>query len=350
MMGEKNSLLVNRVGGQLYQILADEEALYVVHLGSMRSGRSLRQGLNDAAEFKPLPGNERIPRNEIELVHIRRGGDQTEISMNTAGGERTWRMNIRIPDEAVRMIFGSLALLCEEMDGDDVQTLPEGLTEAEEAAFDAMDIPPVPGGELILEVFTGSMAVLLPSLLWARQSSAILWMNLLYLPLALVLLAHCEGTRFARFGMKRLLLMLPGVALTLMNVRLNLPNPGQVLLPSALIALLLTLGYVAVTGEKRSLRKTAVVLVLVLLTYAPGAALSMNTLGGETLRTSRVTPRLVRTDWIEVPLDGRQQRLYVHPEICRRLSVNEPCALQLRRGWLGIEYWTAAPRERPSEV
>lgn len=349
MTGDRNSLLVNGVGGRLYQILADEEALYAVYLGSMRSGHSLRREIDDVSGYVPGPGDERILREEIELVHIRRGDDQTEISMNTADGERTWRMNIRIPDEAVRMIFGGLSLLCEEMDAEKL-LLSEGLTEAEEAAFDAMEIPPVPGGELILEVLTGSMAVLLPSLLWVRQSPALFWLNLAYFPLILVLLARCEGTRFARFGVKRMLMLLPGMALTLINVRLNLPDPGQVLLPASLIALLLSLVYALMAGEKRSLRKMAAVLVLALLTYGPGAALSMNALGGDTLRTSRVTPRLVRTDWIEAPLDGRQQRFYVHPEVCRKLSVNEPCELRLRRGALGIEFWTAVPRERPSEV
>lgn len=350
MTEEKNSLLVNSAGGKLYQILTDERALYAVYLGSMQSGQSLRRGIEDASRFTYRLGDERIPKDDIELVHITRGSDQTEISMNTADGERTWRMNIRIPDEAVRMIFGGLALICDEMDEDGGALLSDGLTESEKAAFDAMNIPPVPGGEWILEAFSGAMAVLLPALLWMRQSGVLFWLNLAYLPLTIALMARCEGTRFARFRVKRLPMLLPGIGLTLMNVRLNLPEPSQIMLPSALIALLSALVYWALAGERRSLQKTAVVLALAMLTYGPGAALTLNSLDSVTLRTSRVTPRLVRTDWIEAPLDGRQQRFYVHPEICRRLSVNEPCELQLRRGAMGIEYWTAVPRDKPKTV
>lgn len=350
MTDEKNSLLVNRVGGQLYQILADENALYAVHLGSMTSGASLRKSISDVSEYRPGPGNERIPRDEIEIVHIRRGSDQSEISMNTADGERTWRMNIRIPDEAVRMIFGGLSLICEEMDDGGETMPPDGLIEGDTAAIDAMDIPPIPGAEWILEAFAGALAVLLPSMLWLRQSGALFWLNLAYLPLMAVLMARCEGTRFARFSMKRLLMLLPGIGLTLMNVRLNLPDPAQIMMPSVMIALATALIYWILAGEKRSLRKAAAVLILVMLTYAPGAALTLNSLDGKTLRTSRVTPRLVRTDWIEAPLDGRQQRFYVHPDVCRKLSVNEPCELQLRSGAMGIEYWTAVPRDKPKMV
>lgn len=344
MMGEKNSLLVTRIGGLLCQILSDGEALYVVSLGSIRDPGALHRALADVSCVQSGPGAERIPFDEIDIVHIRTGEGRTEISMNTTDGERTWRMNARIPAEAVRSIFGGLNVYLEEFAEEDGCGLREGVEMPEE------DIPPVPGGELLLDVGAGALAVLLPALWWIRQSPLLGWANLLFLPLSLLLLARCEGTRFGRFSLPRALWLLPGAALTLMNVRLNLPEPTQILLPSVGIALLAALLYTLMCGAKRRLRKAAVVLILCLLTYAPGAALSVNALGGDSLRISRVTPRFVRSDWIEAPLNGRQQRFYVHPDVCRRLSVNLPCELRLRRGLLGIEYWTVEPGERPNEV
>lgn len=348
MTGEKNSLLVSRIDGQMYQMLADEKNLYLVWLGSVRRGL-VRRGLNDAGEFVHGPRAERISKAEIEIVHIRAGESQTQISMNTADGERTWYMNICIPEEAVRAIFGGLNLFLEGIPGTDAG-LSEGLAEGDEAAFEKMDIPPIPSGELLLNIAVGTLAVLFSVLWWTKQSALMAWANLLFFPLTMVLLARCEGTRYGRFGLSRLLWTLPGIALTLMNVRLNLPEPGQILLPAACIAVLIALIYTLLCRGRRRIRKIAAVLVICLLTYAPGAALSVNMLGGERIRMSRVTPRIVRSDWVEAPLDGRQQRFYVHPEVCRKLSVNAPCELQLHKGLLGIEYWTVAPQARPDEV
>lgn len=335
MTNEKNSLLAYRAGGAMDQILADDAALYVVRLGNARDGGALYRAIRDVSAFRPGPNAECIPKAEIEIVHIRLGSSQTEISMNTADGERTWRMNVRIPDEAVRMIFGGLNLLCEEMDE------PSEATDY---------LPPIPGGELLLEVFLGALAVLLPVMWWIRAGMALMWANLLFLPLALILLACRAGKRWGRFTLIRGLWLLPGVGLTLTNVRINLPSPAQIVLPAAGIALLLSLVYALLCGGRRSWRKVAVVLVLCLLTYAPGAALSINAMGGEHLRTSRVTPRIVRNDYIEAPLDGRQQRFYVHPTVCRRMSVNAACELRIHRGLLGIEYWTAVPQDWDREV
>lgn len=335
MTNEKNSLLAYRAGGAMEQILADDAAIYVVRLGNVRDAGALFRSIRDVSMFRSGPNSERIPKEEIEAVHIRRGGSQTEISMNTADDERTWRMNIRIPDEAVRMIFGGLNLLCEEMD--EPMEIPD-------------DMPPVPGGELLLDVFAGALAVLLPVMWWIRAGALLTWANLLFLPMFLALLGWGAGRRWGRFKSIRAIWLLPGVGLTLMNVRVNLPNPGQIVLPALGIALMLALLYAMMCGGKRNWRKIAAVLALVLLTYAPGAALSMNALEGERLRSVRVTPRMVRSDWIEAPLDGRLQRFHVHPYICRNLSVNTACELQLHRGVFGIEYWTAVPQDWGKEV
>lgn len=334
-MNEKNSLLAYRAGGAMDQILADDAAIYIVRLGTARDAGALYRAIRDVSAFRSGSNARRIPKSEIEVVHIRLGGSQTEISMNTADDEYTWRMNIRIPDEAVRMIFGGLNLICEEMD------------EPSEAA-DAL--PPVPGAELLAEAALSALAVLLPVMWWIRAGNALMWANLLFLPLALMLLGCRSGKRWGRFTPIRALWLLPGVGLTLTNARINLPNPAQILLPVAGIALILALLYALLCGENRSWRKVAAVLILCLLTYAPGAALSVNAMGGEHLRTSRVTPRIVRSDYIEAPLDGRQQRFYVHPSVCRRMSVNAACELRLYRGMLGIEYWTAVPQAWDKEV
>lgn len=348
MTEEKNSLLVNSIDGQMYQMLADEKYLYLVWLGSMRRGM-VKNSLNDVSEYLPGPHAEKISKTEIEIVHIRADESQTQISMNTADGERTWYMNICIPEEAVRMIFGGLNLFLEGIPGMNADA-SEGLAEGERACFDEVDVPPIPGGELLLNTAVGILAVLFAALWWTKQSVLMAWTNLMFFPLLTVFLARSEGTRYSCFRLSRLLWLLPGIALTLMNIRLNLPDPSQIALPAVGIAVLIALVYALLCHGKRRIRQIAAVLVICLLTYAPGAALSVNMLGGERIRISRVTPRIVRSDWVEAPLDGRQQRFYVHPEVCRRLSVNAPCELQLHKGLLGIEYWTVAPQARPDEV
>lgn len=356
MTAEKNSLLVSEIGGQLFQILGDESALYVIRLGLRRGGISMYRALNGPEDFVPGPNAQRIPKSRIGMVHIRTGWHQTEISINTADDERTWRMDERIPDEAVRRIFGGLELFCEEIPAEELWIDAEALSGAESGfsaegePVDLQRVPPVRSGELFLDAVMTALAILLPAFWWSRQSGMLSLANLLYFPAALMLLARCEGTRSGRFSPLRLVWLLPGCALTLMHARLNLPDMTQILLPSVTIALGLTALYVLLCGEKRRWRKVAVVLAVCLLTYAPGASLSVNAFGGEIIRTSRVVPRFVRTDWIEAPLDGRQQRFYVRPDICRELSVNLPCELQLRRGAMGIEYWTVVPWERPNEV
>jgi len=334
-MNEKNSLLAYRAGGAADQILADDAAIYVVQLGNARDGGALHRAIRDVSAFRPGPNAERIAKADVEIVHIRLGSDQTQISMNTADGERTWRMNVRLPDEAVRMIFGGLNLICEEMD--------------EPADYDG-DLPPIPGGELLLEAFLGAAAVMLPLMWWIRAGAFLMWANLLFLPVMLISMACRAGRRWGRFSLARGLWLLPGVGLTLLNVRVNLPQPVQLILPAAGIALLLALIYALLSGERRSWRKAAVVLTLCLLTYAPGAAMSVNALGGESLRAIRVTPRIVRSDHIEAPLDGRLQRFYVHPTVCRKMSVNASCELRLHRGLMGIEYWTAAAQDWDKEI
>ena len=346
---EKNSLLVNQIGGLLYQILADDDALYVVRLGSVRDPGAMERALPDAAAFEPGENARRIAREDIEMVHIRRDDSQTEISLSSPDGEDTWRMNIRLPDEAIQRFFGGLTLLCEEIpDEEGTQWPPEDFLDV--ALPGVENAPPIRAGELLLDLGLSALAALVATLWWLRPDGNLFWTTLLFFPACVVLLARCANTRDGRFSPSRLLWLLPGVALTLVNVRLNLPNPAQILLPAALIALLSALLYALLCGSARSGRKIAVVLVACLLTYAPGAALSINALNGERLRLSRVTPRIVRSDWIEAPLDGMLQQFYVRPDVCEKLSVNEPCELQLYRGMLGIEYWMVAPQERPDEV
>ena len=339
---EKNSLLVNQIGGLLVQILADEDALYAIWLGSVRDADALSRALPDASAFSPSERARRIPRSEIGMAHIVRDDSRTEISLSTADDEFTWHMNVRLPDEAVERFFGGMPLVCEE-----IEQPAEG---AEEADAEGQALPPVRADELLIDVGVSALAMLTATLWWVRPSELLFGLTLLFFPACAALLARCAGSRNGRFSPTRLLWLLPGMALTLVNVRLNLPDPMQIILPAACIALLMAAVYGLLSGSGRSARRIAIVLVACLLTYAPGAALSVNALSGEWLRMSRVTPRMVRSDWIEAPLDGRMQRFYVRPDVCRSLSVNEPCELQLHRGCMGIEYWMVVPQERSDEV
>lgn len=345
---ERESLLVNRVGGMLYQILSDEEALIVVPLGHRRDGRVMRRTIDGTSQFDPTKGMQRILRTDVALLRLSRGWDRTELCLSTVqGAEYTWHMSERLPDEGVYAIFHGLNLMCSELD-----SLPENGEEPEgsldgwtEASPEAEEAPRSHGGELLLETLMASLGVLLPALWWINHSELLFWLNLAFLPAGLVLLA-----RQGRLGLTKALWLLPGAALALDCALVNLADPRQVILPTIAIAAALTLMYALLCGRRRKGWRTAAVFLLCLTTYAPGAAMGINSFGAEPLRTMRVNPSRVQYESVEIRLEGETMRLHVPPEVTRRLSVVTRCTLQYCRGSLGIEYWVVSPPLQPDQV
>lgn len=354
---EENSLLVHRIGGQMYQVLADEEALYVVLLGSMHSRASLYRALVDPSEFSPGPGMERIEKAEVESVSALLGVAQTEISLQTGTGEEfLWHVNCCVPEEGLRRIFSGMDLTIGLLPNDralveiNPEDLPEGLydslriREMLQAFENAPQKRLRSGTEVLAEVGMNALSVLFPALWWIHQSRLLFICNLLLLPVGLALLTRAKFMQ-KKSPLKRILWLLPGIAMMLINARVNFTNPAQILLPSALIALFLAIFYALLCGEKRTLRRVVAVLIVCLLTYAPGAALSLNSLKQETMRVAKANPVLIRQQWVDVRIDGRIRRFHTRPEVTRTLSTAEWCELRHCRGLFGIEYWVIAPND-----
>lgn len=362
---EENSLLVHRIGGSMFQVLSDETALYVVYLGDVRGRASLYRALVDPAQFRPGPGMERIEKAQVEALSVLLGVAQTEINLRMrTGEERSWHVNCCVPEEGLRSIFDGVEMEIGLLPNEralvelDPGELPEGLYDTlrirqelmnlEGAADNADAMRQKSGGEVLIDVGMSALSVLFPALWWLHQSVLLFFCNLLMLPLGLTLLAREEHG--GRFSPVRILMLLPGVAMMLMNLRVNLTQPSQILLPSAVIAGLLTLGYAILCGERRKWRKVAAVLAVCLLTYAPGAAVSLNSLKSETQQVVMADPALIRPQWADVWLDGRLQRFYARPEVTRTLSSAARCELRRCCGLLGVEYWVLMPADHSGTV
>ena len=365
---EEISLLVHRIGGRMFQVLADEGALYVVYLGDMRSRAALRRSVVDPVEFVAGRGVERIRKADADYVRVLLGLSLTEISLHMLDGtEFVWHMNCWVPEEEVRRLFSGIRLhlgaLPEERELVDVdpEDAPEGFydgmrirreffgTPAEESENDD-DVPPAPGLEVLIEWGTGALSVLFTALWWLNQSVLVFALNLLLLPAAIVLLGLKQGERLGRFTPGKLFWLLPGLGMRLLNVRINVVDKAAILLPAAVIAVILALLYAVLCGKRLSWRKVVGVLVLCLLTYGPGAALSLNTLRTEEIRIARVDPVLIRPNWVDVRLDGVVRRMHAPPQVTGTLSSAGWCELRMYRGMMGIEYWTVIPGNLPDAV
>lgn len=365
---EEISLLVHRIGGRMFQVLADEAALYVVYLGNMRSRAALQRAVVNPSEFVPGEGVEYLSKANADYVRILAGMSQTEISLHMLdGSEIVWHMNCCVPPEGLKRIFEGIRMHIDplpearELVEVDPEDLPDGLYDglrirqelfgmpSEEFENDE-DLPPAPGTEVLIDWGIGALSVLFTALWWLNQSKLVFALNLLLLPAALAFSGVKQGTRQGRFTPGKLLWLLPGAGLMLINVRINVVSPQAIALPAVAIAMLLTLMYALLSGSRRSWRKIAVVLILCLLTYAPGAALSLNTLKTEEIRIARVDPMLIRPGWVDVRLDGAVRRMYASPQVTRTLSSAGWCELRLCRGVMGIEYWMVMPGNLPDEV
>ena len=359
---EENSLLVHRIGGQMYQVLADEAALYVVYLGNVSSRASLYRALMDPSEFKPGPGMERIEKDAAESLSILLGIAQTEIYLRMRSGEEhVWHVNCCVPEVGLQRIFEGIDMEIGLMPNDralveiDPEELPEGLYDSLRIRQELLglekgpDRRPRSGVEILVEGGMNAFSVLFPALWWLDHSRLLFFCNLLMLPLGLALLAR-EVVGQGRLSPKRALWLLPGAAMMLINMRVNLPQPVQILLPAAVIAGVPALAYALLCGKKRRWRRIAVVLAICLLTYGPGAALSVNSLKQETLRVVKADPLLIRPQWVDVRVDGAIRRFYARPEVTRTLSSAAWCELRHCRGLMGIEYWVIVPEDGSGKI
>lgn len=359
---EENSLLVHRIGGQMYQVLADESALYVVYLGNVRSRASLYRALLDPSEFRPGPGMERMEKAAAESVSILLGVAQTEIYLRLQSGEEcVWHVNCCVPEEGLQRIFDGIDIEIGLLPNDralveiDPEDLPEGLYDSLRIRQELLGLAKGPekrprsGTEILVEGGMNAFSVLFPALWWLHHSRFLFFCNLLMLPLGLALLAR-EVVGGGKLSPKRILWLLPGVAMLLINMRINLPQPVQILTPAAAIAAILTFAYVLLCGKKRRLSRIALVLAVCLLTYGPGAALSVNALRQETLRVVKADPLLIRPQWVDMRVDGAIRRFYARPEVTRTLSSAAWCELRHCRGLLGIEYWVIVPEDGSGAV
>lgn len=354
---EENSLLVHRIGGQMYQVLSDETALYVVYLGNVRSRASLYRALMDPSEFRPGPGMERIEKGDAESISILLGIAQTEIYLRMrTGEEHVWHVNCCVPEEGLRRIFDGIDMEIGLLPNEralveiDPEDLPEGLYDSLRIRQELLgsdkgpEKQPKSGTEILVEGGMNAFSVLFPALWWLHHSKLLFFCNLLMLPLGLALLAR-KVIGEGRLSPKRALWLLPGVAMLMINIRVNLPHPAQILLPAAVISGVLALTYMLLCGKKRRWRRIALVLAVCLLTYGPGAALSVNSLKQETLRVVKSDPLLIRPQWVDVRVDGVIRRFYASPEVTRTLSSAAWCELRHCRGLLGIEYWVIVPED-----
>ena len=389
---EKNSLLVYRIGGGMDQILGDDAALYLVPLGDMRDPEALSRALDSPAEFVSDAGMERVPKSEVQLMRIRRGRNQTELCLCRADGqEQTWRMNERMPDEAMRTVLNNIELFCEEMseeedplDESDPDDVSDGIrewfeseaaeseeewatdpdSEEDEEAPDAwlpqpaepdqeQDVPPARGGQALAVLITSALALLSPLLWWWNHGltipefhsmRALLWLNLCVLPMGLVVLARAPAPASRRFRAIYLLWLIPGIVIMLSYVKVNIADYSQLLIPCAAVAALAALFYALLCGEGRKWKRVAVVMVVCMLTYSPGVVAVLNSGQAETVRTSSARIVRIREDWVELSVEGSIRRFYVSPMLSLVVSESSMCTLRLCRGTLGVEYWVVEPR------
>ena len=327
----KNSLLVTRIGGESCQVLADEESLYIVRLGVSYDPASCHRAIRDLSGFRPGPGMRRIPKEDIRIVHLIRSAAATELCLSTAEEELTWHMDEALPDEAVERFFGGL---CTVIEGED----------AAGERGEGEELPPVPGGELLRDAVLTALSLLLPVLWWFNQSVLLFWLNLSVFPLAALLLARGSTASSRRLSASHLPWLLPGLALLLMNIRVRLADPVQLILPVCSLAAAVTLFYMALSRKKRKDR-VAAILILCLLTYAPGAAIGLNSLSGRVLLETPVMPTLIRRGEMEIAVAGEVRRYAIRPDIARQLTLGESCRLLHLRGALGIEYETIVPMD-----
>ena len=345
-MAPWNSLLVDLPAGWLCQILFAEDALYFVRLGSLRDPHAPASAIESPDAFDPDRGW-KLPREEIELVRIRAGLDQTEMCFVYTDGEQTCRMDGPIAPEALEL-FDGLNVIVEPTAEAPYTTdsLPLAGELPEEAPSDP-DLPPGDGRVALAAMIMGGLAILLPLMWWIRPTALLFRLNLIVFPLGTVLLGRRAEQPLGRLTPGKALWLLPGLSLLAANIHLNLADIRQILLPAAGISALMALIYWALC---RNVRRMAVILAACLLTYAPGAALCLNAFNGTTLTEARVVPAMIRPGWVEIETQDGRQRFFAEENICRQLRVGERCLLRLTHGAMGIDVWSLSPVPRTDEL
>ena len=322
----KNSLLTDRVDGQEYQILSDERAVYALRLGPSGSLFTRMRAIDDLSGWRDDPGSRRFERDRIELVHIIRSEQRSEITLKYDPEEITWRMSVRIPDEAIGQIFGGLNVVVDE----------------ESEAIEPK-LPPVRGSELMGRLILTTLAVFCAAMWWARPNAAGLLLSLLVTPACAAYLGWSARRRDGRLHPWMLLWTAPGLALSLLHARVNFLDLRQLIGPCLTVALALAALYLLAARSRARPVVAVVVALTCLITCAPGTCMALNGLSARVLAEEQAVPVVIREEMVEVRANGTLLNVAARPEVTRQLSRGLPCRLVTLKGLLGIEYRTIEP-------